>query len=366
MSIALHLSTREFRSLRREGHRLVGRSCPCVYVALPDGPPERKLLEQARIDVSLCSGNLLVLGQPAIDLARSLKLPCLTPFECNRLPPGDTLARQVVAAMIDAVMPSRVPVEYRCVLSVPGEYRLNSRETDVAPRCFEDRPRDIRTSTAATLAHFVELKGYATSIVSSSYALGLSELGRDRMTGISLHFDASESQASLLLQGKEVVHAGISRGEDTLLDEWARRRRLFIWDHEGHCYLNQMAVREWKDRSLPSLIAPQDDGARIWKDLVAALVAELMDQFITVLARVPGIRQKTNRLPAVFAGGITNTPGFALLLGEVLARYSDELSAVTVRPAADPHYATARGLLIYAEGIADDADENARPLSRVG
>lgn len=357
MSIALELGTREFRSLRREGHRLIGRSCPCVYVVLPEGPAERKLLDQAKIGYSACNGSLLVMGSPAIELARSLRLPCLSPFEANRLPPGDTVARQIAATMIDAVIPARIPAQYRCVLTVPGSYRNDGSDKN-------GRENMPGVSTAATLVQFIRLKGYDSSVLSNSYAVGLAELGNDRLTGIALHFGTGECQASLLQQGRELLHIGIPRGEDSLLDEWARRRDRLVWDYEGHCYLHQMAVREWRDRTQPSLISPSDDDAQIWKELVAALAAELLVEFIPQLARVPGLSK--TRLPVVFAGGMTVTAGFALLLGEAFAAHSDRISPAAIRPASDANYSATRGMLIFAEGLAEDAREIARPLGRVG
>ncbi len=370
MSIALELGTREFRSLRRDGHRLIGRSCPCVYVVLPEGTSERKLLEQARIGYSVCNGSLLVMGQPAIELARSLKLPCLTPFEANRLPPGDTIARQVVATMIEAAIPRRVPVQFRCALAVPGSFRARTGSSDEV-RCLSGPNRELlvatpSVSTAATLAQFVRLQGYIPSVLSASYALGLAELGRNRMTGIALHFGAGECQASLLQQGRELLHVGIPRGEDSLLDEWARLRGKFVWDYQGHCYLHQLAVREWRDRTQPSLERPTDDDSQAWKEFVVRLVMELVSDFSAEMVRIPDLTRLKPGMPMVFAGELTESAGFGSLLHQTFAAQGELLPQLAIRPAADPHCSVSRGLLIFAESMADNAAEIARPLSRVG
>jgi hypothetical protein len=369
VSIALELGVREFRSLRREGGRLIGRSCPSVYVVLPQEPAERRLLDQARIAYSACRGSLLVIGPPALELARSLKLPCLTPFENNRLAPGDAIARQVSAALIEAVLPPRsatMPAT-RCMMTAPGQYgRDQSAARSLRTQFRESSLAMPDVSTAATLAQFVRLQGYAPSVLSASYAVGLAELGHESLTGLALHLGAGECQASLLQQGRELIHAGIPRGEDSLIDQWARLRSRFVWDHEGHCYLHQFAVREWKEQTQPSLEHPGDDDARVWKGLVADLLAELLSVFDTELARAPKVLKAKTRLPVVYAGSLADSVGFSTLLQQMFASSSCQIPAIDVRRANDPQSATLRGLLIYAEGMAENGVEIERPLSHVG
>jgi hypothetical protein len=350
MNSALELGVREFRSLRREGERLIGRRCPCAYVALPQGPAEQRLLDQARIGYSACNGSLLVLGQPALDLASSLKLPCLNPFENNRLASNDAISRQVAAALIEAVLAPRTATVHRCAMTAPGEYA--AKKTGI--------------STGSTLTQFVRLQGCAPTILSASYAVGLAELGRQSLTGIAFHFGAGECQASLLQQGRELVHVGIPRGEDSLMNDMARQQGKYIWDYEGNCYLHQTAAREWKELARPSLERPVDEQSHAWSELVTELVNELIGLLIAEVADVPGIMSPRGRFSVVYAGSLCDADGFEELLESVLDGNGLSATQIAIRPASDLQNAVVRGLLIYGEVMARDEAEAARPLSNVG
>lgn len=354
MTVALELGVREFRSLRRDGQRLFGRRMPCSYVVLPLGLAEQRLLDQARVPYSVCSGSLLVLGEPALDLASSLKLPCLTPFEEGQLPRGDAVARQVIATMIDTVLPPRPATTTTCVMTAPGQYRNQPLSARSLRTQFRESNASLPTiSTAATLGQIVRLQGYSPIVLSASLAVGLAELGKDGLTGLALHFGAGECQASLLQQGHEIVHIGIPRGEDALIDQWARLRDRLVWDHEGNCYLHQSAVREWLDRARPSLVRPADDDAAAWRDLVIQLVNELIAACAPELSRLPGFVRTKTRLPVVYSGSLANAVGFDLIL-KAAVEDCGALPELAMRPAADISSAIVRGLLIYAEGMSGD------------
>lgn len=345
MNVALELGVREFRSLRREGQRLIGRRTPCAYVALPQGAAERKLLDQARISYSACQGSLLVLGHAAVDLARSLKIPCLSPFEENRLPKQDVIARQVAASLIDSVLPPGNPSVDRCCLTVPG----------IEFGDLDSHPSEGTVSTGATLEQFVKLRGYNTTSRSASYAVGLSELGRDRLTGVAIHFGAGKCQASLLQRGVELLQAGIPRGEDAVINQWARNRKRFLWDHEGHCYLHQTAVREWKEQRQPSLERPVDEDERVWKECVEELLIDLMSVTASGLVGRIGATVRRQPMSIVCEGALCALPGFEPLMHRVMEALGWPTACRELRIAADSNFAVTRGLLIHAESLSETA-----------
>lgn len=351
MNVAVELGVRELRSLRREGQRLIGRRCPCAYVILPEGPAERKLLDQARIGYSVCKGSLLVLGHAAVDLARSLKIPCLTPFEDSRLPAHDGIARQVAVALIESVLPPGNPAVDRCALAVPGLALINASES-----------LDVNggVSTAATLSQFVKLRGYHTSLSTASYAVGLAELGDDALSGIVMHLGAGQCQASLLHRSREVLHTGIPRGEDSVIAQWAKIRRRFLWDFEGHCYLHQTAVREWRDQRQPSLDRPANEDDAVWKECVEQLLTDLLTTTASRIVERTGITARRRPHTFVCTGGICALPGFDVLVRRVLASINWPVPCREIRTAADPVFSVCRGLLILSECLAESETHAAR------
>ena len=105
MSVSLDIGTRALRSLRQQGARLIGRQNMARYVVLPDRPQQRRLLESSSYRYATCEGSLLVIGRAAGELAETLQIPEIPLLRDGELPMDDPLARQVMASLIESLLP---------------------------------------------------------------------------------------------------------------------------------------------------------------------------------------------------------------------------------------------------------------------
>lgn len=189
MSVGLDLSSSHFRSLRRVGEELVSRQCRAVYVVLKDTAGHRRLLEHAGVRFAECGSDLVLLGETAMEWADMLNLPVVSLLPNGQVPLNDPVARQLLALMVDAVLPLAETAEQKCCFTVPGGHDLT--------RAF--RHYDVRF-----FQQLVALRGYTPSPISSSRSIVLAEMEQASFSGIGVAVGANCCEFSVVHLGQEL------------------------------------------------------------------------------------------------------------------------------------------------------------------
>ncbi len=334
MSSSLDLQSRQFCSLRRESHRLIGRACPAIYIAVPPADAERRLLERAGIPYALCDGSALIIGRPADELAPLLHVPRLPILPDGVLPDDDPLSRQLAAALVDALLPAATGAGEICCLTLPGA---------------ADTPVRHQTTEWQFFSRLVRMRGYQPLFVERSQALVVAELGQRAFTGLGLLIDASTSELALAHQGTVLMQAVVPRGGDWIDEQLARKTERIVWDMEGNGYVDVDAVARWKAESAPSLIFPQSDEAQLLAYLYQQLLQDVVGVFAARCRDCREIATLRGPLPLVCWGGPTQADGFLPVAAERLEQGRLPLEVGDMRVVADPTYTIARGCLILAE-----------------
>ncbi len=342
MSISLDIGTRAIRSLRRQGSRLVGRQNIAAYVVLPDRPQQRRLLESLSYRYAICEGSLLVIGRAAGELAETLQIPEVPLLRDGVLPLDDSLARQVVASLIDSLLPpSSSPAEICCI----------------APPCrLEDKGQ------CDFFAQLVRLNGYTPSFLDAGTAVVLSELGADKFTGLGISFGAGSTRATLSHRGVPHLLFTIPHGGNWIDARLAESEDSILWDSEGNRYLNQQAISSWKESNVVSVTHPISSREQRVALLYEELIQELLEALREHLSADEYARTLIQPVPMVCTGGVTRIRGFHELLERSLTQFSLPLKVSDIRYANDSGYTVARGCLIRAEV---DAGEPRIGLARV-
>jgi hypothetical protein len=333
MSCALDIQARQFSSLRRQSQRLVGRTCPAVYITVPPADAERRLLERAGIPYALCDGSAVIIGRPADELAPLLHVPRLPILPAGQLPAEDPLSRQLAAALIDALLPATTTGEI-CCLALPRT---------------AGGPRRHRSPEWQFFSRLVRMRGCEPLLVDRSQALVVAELGRRGFTGLGLLIDASTSEMVLAHQGTVLVHAVVPRGGDWIDEQLARKTERIVWDMEGNGYVDVDAVARWKAQSAPSLMFPQNDEAQLLAYLYQQLLENLVGAFAARCRECAEIATLRGPLPLVCWGAPTLAIGFVPVAADLLDRGGLPLDVGDMRVVAEPTYTIARGCLILAE-----------------
>uniref|UniRef100_A0A7C2P1L4 Uncharacterized protein n=1 Tax=Schlesneria paludicola TaxID=360056 RepID=A0A7C2P1L4_9PLAN len=290
MSIGLDLGSTQFRSLRRQGDRLVGRACRLEYASLPDSTHHRRLLDRDQVAYADCDGALILLGDEAAEWSRVLRAPLQQLLLDGQLPANDVLSRQILSLMLDAVLPTPSFADEVCCLTVPGELLP---EDDGPQRGFFRR--------------LVMLRGYRPRFVGQGLAVALAELGDAGFTGLGISLGASQCEFALVRSGQE----------------------------HGRCAI------PW---GVAEIVTDQ-----LSDPLITEFLVELLIEAGLRIGQHDGFRLLTQPVAVACAGGLTMRPGFERLWQQAWQRAAWPIQVRSLRVSTDAAYTVARGCLIQAK-----------------
>ena len=335
MSIAFDPGTYRFLSLRRVGGKLLSRSNRSVYSVLPNSVSHQQILKQAGLKYSSCEDGLLLLGDAAHDSSGLFKVRCRPLMPGGRIPREDPLARQLIGALVESVLPKSEQPDEVCCFTVPGG-------ADLAGESNRD---DVEF-----LQRVIRLQGYAPQIVPASLALILSQLVENAFTGIGMVFGASGAEALLTHLGEPICHARVDMGGDWIDEQLATRPKQIGFEPEtGDRFLNVDGVQRRREAVGTPLVLAKSVFEQELVSLLHKVVSELTQSLLTELARTPRAGNMPTPLPVVCSGGLVRTVGFDTLVSEVLRDADFPLALQKPQIVTDAERSIPRGLLISAE-----------------
>jgi len=295
MSIGLDLGSTRFRSLRRQGDRLVGRICRLEYATVPDSPEHRRLLDRDQAAYAECDGTLVLLGDSAAEWSRLLRAPLMRLLPDGQLPANDPMSRQILSLMLDAVLPTAKASNEICCMTIPGELMPSD---DGLERDFFSR--------------LVSLRGYHPRIIGQGLAVALAELGDAAFTGIGISLGATQCEFALVRSGQECARCAIPWGV--------------------------------------SEIDPELDAASLQIDgIIVDFLVELLIEAGLRIGQADGFRILTQPISIACTGGLLSRPGFEHLWQQAWQRAAWPIRLRGLRLAIDAAYTIARGCLIQAK-----------------
>ncbi|QDU38498.1 hypothetical protein Mal4_28260 [Maioricimonas rarisocia] len=332
MTIAVDIGTDEFRSLRLEQGRLLGRRVAAWYIDLPATRAQQRLLDEAHVHYLVSDDRLLVLGDAAVDLAGTFHSPCMPLLPDGQLPTGDPVARQLCAAAIEAILPSASDESpSKGVLTYP-----RSRDAAV----------DFNQGTLWFVTRLLRLQGLEVEVTDLDFAATLAEFGQDQFTGLVLFADGEESGLSLAYRGHILARTSIARGSRTIDRETAKLRDLTVWSGGGEKYLDLAAAMRWRGELSES---PSLDGTPADHPLKRICTELFADVFRKACEWQSDrqVQQVTTPLPLVCIGSLSRVPGITGLVREAMTMADFPLRVREIRTATSSRFAVARGALIH-------------------
>lgn len=328
MSTALDVGVHRMRSLRRRHARVIGRKTRSAFAVLPDTPSRRRVLDRTRIPFAVCEDSLLLMGDHAAEFAPSFQTPLLPLLPGGNVPTSDAPARQVLAALVQALLPEPVEQNEICCVALPD-------------------PDD-----EAFPARVLRLNGYEPIVISRGLAVVLSELVDKSFSGIGIDFGSGSTELVLAHRGTEIARHQIAIGGDWIDEQLAHEFREYAWDGRGHRYLDTDAIGCWKSNR-GSILEPKDDRDEFLGELYTELISKLLEESAADLEGRSALVGLPVPLTLVCAGGVGSIEGFDELLTGIVERIGFPVEIGSVRLARDSDYTVARGCLINAELEAD-------------
>ena len=330
----LDLGAHRFRSLRLSGGRTVGRSCRAAYGTLPDSPARRRLLEQVGLNFATTrpdahgegDGELLLFGDAAEEYAKLFGTPPLALLPDGKVPTDDPPARQIVAALIDALLPDPLAPDEPVKVIFPGQE---------ADREF--------------LTRVIRLRGYEPEAVDPAEAFAAATMPATGFRGLALICGADRWELAAALGGKVVARCVAEGGTNALDRRRAEDRAEVAYERDGEKYLDVDACRRAREGFAGTLLAPRGEEDAAVAALHVEALGELLVEAAGRFAREPALRHIHKPLPVFCGGGAARIPGFTELVERELtaAQFPIPIGPVTAAKADD--YLTARGALILAE-----------------
>jgi hypothetical protein len=309
VSIGLDLGTTLFRSIRSTGTELVGRQCGAVYIVLTDTVSHRRLLEQSGVRFATCGNDLVIFGQPAVEWGDILNLPVISLLPEGRVPQSDPVARQILALMVDAVLPPAETIGDVCCLTVPGGHDLSRN----------DLPYDVRF-----FQQLVALRGYEPRLMTAGLAVVLAELSAASFSGIGICFGAGSCHVGVVHCGRELAN--------------------FYFDE---CLVDQSLDRLDAGTAADGIESnPAKAAAR--EHLMLRALTETLTATRDELARRDVARWMSQPTHVVCTGRPTAEPGFLDLFMQVWSSLDWPMKVGTLQVADDAIYSIARGCLIQS------------------
>lgn len=306
MSVGLDLGTTEFRSIRDSGGDLIARRCPTLYLVTKDTPGHRRLLERTQARHAVCGDDLVVFGDDAIECAAMLDQPTTPLLRHGRLPSNDPVGRQIVALMMEAVLPMASNGQEVCCITVPGGYEFEEGQQSL----------DVRF-----LKQVVSLRGYKAQLISASQATVLAELSEASFSGIGISLGASNCEVGLIHCGREMARCSINGPLEELTEELLADSRAGALDP-----------------------ARRDAWTRECQRVLTAILTEARDTLI-FNGSLKLVHQPAH---VTCTGGITRAEDFVRMFQAAWIRSAWPIKTGPIKVAVNPRFTVARGGLIKA------------------
>lgn len=337
MNIALDVGTHLLRSLRQGRDQLIARRCRSVFALLDDHPAQRRLLNQLELPYAVCGDQLLLPGNSAAEFSGPFPLELRDLFSASAALPVEPVPRQILAMLIDALLPIA--------------HRTDARRSE--PVCCYSLSRgSSRQQTAETIDHLgqlARLRGYRPLFLSAGMALTLAEMANEKFTGIAIVAGAAGCEMTVAHCGRELVKGSLHRGGIWIDEQLARETGAGVLDPSGLKRLDREGQRRWKEGVAQSLLRPFTPNEKLLARLNRELIASLVDTLRNRLSETPAVLQLPQPLSVVCGGGLSLAPGFVEILRQELDRGDLPVTIDAVRAADHSACTIARGCLIHAE-----------------
>ncbi|MFM9965407.1 MAG: hypothetical protein ACKV2Q_29835 [Planctomycetaceae bacterium] len=334
MSVGLDIGSSQIRCVRRRGERLMGRAAQAMFTPLPDAPEYRALLKAGHIPFAVCDGALTIVGDNAAEYSLLFHVRPQSLLPHGRLPTNDPVARQSLAALVDALLGEPDQPGEMCVITLPGGESFQSLAS---------------SSELEFFSRLIRLRGFSPQVMSAGLSVVLAELSRNSFTGLGLSFGAATSELVVAHRGMELAVCSVPQGGDWLDEQIAIEFGDIMLDDAGETILDLPKSAQRRLTFDGRLNAPISNVERYLASLHRDLLYALIRSATFTLASLPRVLDIPQPLPVVVVGGVARIGGFEGLLRHAFELARFPLSVQDIRMANNHDFTVARGCLINAQ-----------------
>lgn len=267
-------------------------------------------------------GSFMVVGEDALDIAIERHDSAERPLQKGVISPQNKKSLPMLKRIIkDLVGPAQTP---------------NSKVVYSVPAAPIDTNFDIVYHTEIMGMYLKEL-GYESSPINEAFAIALSELLEDGLTGVALSYGAGMTNCVVIHEGDPLVEFSLTRSGDYIDQSVARALDM-----------SPSLIQQEKEAGV-NLLAPNTE----IENAIAVYYNTVIKYTLENIAYELSLRKKElpifrSGVPLVVAGGLTLAGGFVPKMEDVLAGIDFPINISNIKLASDPMTSVSHGALLAA------------------
>lgn len=322
LGVGLDVGTMNIVAARRADKGVETKRMRDAFISLP--PTQMKMLKLAQTSFVERDGEVLILGDAAMEMANVFGLDPRRPLSGGLVSASETDALDVLKLLVQSVLGAPAAPKEVCYFSVPA-----------AP---VDQPERDVIYHRGVFERIVEECGFEPYPANEAMGIIFAECAAEGFTGIAFSFGSGMTNVALAINTVEALAFSVARGGDWI-DKHAAQA-------VGATQARMCALKE----SGIDLMAPKTREEEALCLYYKALIEHALDQ---VAARFEAIKSQfalTKAIPMVVSGGTSQAGNFLEFFLKVWDKKKRRfpLEVSEIRQAKDPLNAVALGLLVQA------------------
>jgi hypothetical protein len=285
----------------------------------------KKTLRMSKIDYVEKDGQLIVIGDSALNMANLFKREIRRPLNRGVISPGEVDAQQVLSLLICHILGDPVVEGEHCFYSVPS-----------SP--VDDLDQDVVYHTEI-FRKIVSEYGFTPHPMNEAMAIIYSQCAAENFSGLSVSYGAGMMNIALAFQTVKGMDFALARGGD-FVDTHAAKAL-------GSTASRMCAIKE-KGVNLASPKGREEEAITLY---IRSLIRYGFDNIAAQFKKVQSTLDLPDPVPFVVSGGTSKAGGFMNVFNEefeAVKKKGFPIKISEVRQAKDPLTAVAEGLLVLA------------------
>ena len=285
----------------------------------------KKTLRLGKVDYVEKDGQLVVLGDSALNMANLFKREVRRPLSRGVVSAGELEAQQILSLLVFHVLQEPTTAKEHCFYSVPA-----------AP--IDDPEQDI-VYHQEVFKKIIQEHGYTPHPMNESMAIIYSQCAPENFSGLAVSFGSGMCNVALAYQTVKGLDFALARGGDWI-------------DSHAAKALGSTAARvcSAKEKGI-DLTASGNREAEAIALYIRALIRYCLENIAVQFRRIQSTLSLPDPIPFVLSGGTTKAIGFEAVFKEefeTVKKKGFPIPISEVRMAKDPMTAVAEGLLVLA------------------
>lgn len=324
LGCGIDLGTMNIVSARMDGEKIVFSRVRDAFLDLE--AEAKKQLRLSKVDyVELETGQLIVIGDSALNMANLFKREVRRPLSQGIIAAGELDAQKILSLIIKKVLGAPKTEKEHCFFCVPA-----------API---DNPGQDVVYHQEIFRKIISEQGFTPHVMNEAMAIIYSQCADSQFSGLSVSFGSGMCNVALSYQTLSGMEFSLARGGDWIDQHAAKALGTTA---SKVCALKEKGV---------NLAKPEGREAEAIALYIRALIRYCIENTAAQFKKVQASVDLPDPIPFVVSGGTTKAVGFLDVFREefeTIQKKGFPIKISEVRQAKDPMTAVAEGLLVLA------------------